>query len=200
MATATLRQLEAIDQPDSYRFSPEQFDRMIAAGVFRHDERCELLEGRVVPKMVHNPGHDTVVWLVQTLLLSRLPGERVVRVQSAIETADSRPEPDAAVVRGPGTRYMTAHPKPRDIALLVEVADTTLVQDRTEKQRIFARARIPCYWIINLIDRRVEVYTEPRAGRSPAYRHRRDYGQGETVPLTVAETRLAEISVVELLP
>jgi Uma2 family endonuclease len=173
---------------------------MIDAGVFQHDERCELLEGWVVRKMVHNPAHDAVVWLVQTMLLSRLPAEWVVRVQSAIETADSRPEPDVAVVRGPGIRYVAAHPKPRDVRLVVEVADSSLAQDRDDKQRIYARARIPCYWIVNLIDWQIEVYTDPRAGRSPAYRQRREFRHGEKVPLVVAEAELAEIPVHELLP
>ncbi len=203
MATVTapeLGQRPLIPPSALYRFSVDQYRRMIDAGVFQNGDRCELLEGWVVRKMVHNPAHDGVVWLVQTLLLARLAPEWVVRVQSSIQTADSRPEPDVAVVRGPGIRYITAHPAPQDISLVVEVAEATLVQDRTAKQRIYARARIPCYWIVNLTDRQVEVYTNPRAGRSPAYRERRDLRHGDSVPLELPGRKPAKIPVRELLP
>ena len=93
--------------------------------------------------MTHNPPHDLSVSLVNAELTARAPDGWVLRVQSAITTADSAPEPDVALVRGPLRRYARAHPGPRDIALLVEVADSTLVQDREEKARIYARARIP---------------------------------------------------------
>jgi Uma2 family endonuclease len=182
-----------------YRFTVAQYHRMIDNGVFG-DSRVELIEGWIVQKMTHNPPHDGTVLLVQTELLKRLPAEWVLRVQSAITLSDSEPEPDLAVAVGPARRYTSTHPRPRDIALVVEVADTTLDEDRGAKQRVYARNRIPCYWIVNLNDLLVEVYTGPRGGRSPGYRERRDYGPDDAVPLVIDGQGLAPVPVRDMLP
>jgi Uma2 family endonuclease len=173
---------------------------MIETGILTENDRVELLEGWIVPKMAHKPPHDGTVWLVQTALLSRVAAEWIVRVQSAITTPDSEPEPDLAVARGPGLRYMGSHPQPEDLALIVEVADTTLLDDRDCKGRLYARARLPVYWIINLPESQIEVYSEPRAGKSPRYLNRQDYRAGQSVPLVLGEAKLRRIPVQELLP
>src|SRR5207253_10920762 len=110
--------------PD-YRFTVRQYHRMIEVGILTQNDPVELLEGRIVPKMPHNPPHDTAVDLAQTTIAAILPAGWRVRVQSAITTADSEPEPDVAVVRGPARRYARFHPRPRDIAVIIEVADTS---------------------------------------------------------------------------
>jgi hypothetical protein len=125
-----------------YRFTVEQYHRLIEQGILTENDRVELLEGWITPKMTHNPPHDCSVLLAQTELLARLSADWVVRVQSAITMRDSEPEPDLAVARGPGRRYARTHPRASDLALLVEVADTTLEADRTEKGRLYARSRI----------------------------------------------------------
>ena len=92
----------------------------------------------------------------------------VIREQSpvTIPPGNSEPEPDLVVARGPDERSTTTrHPNPRDIALVVEVADSTLPVDRDQKLNAYAAADIPEYWIVNLVDRRVEVYTMPRGGK-----------------------------------
>jgi hypothetical protein len=173
---------------------------MIEQGILTENDRVELREGWITPKMTHNPLHDCSVLLGQTELLARLSTDWIVRVQSAITTRDSEPEPDLVVARGPARRYARAHPRQDDIVLLVEVADTTLEDDRTEKARLYARARISPYWIINLIDAQVEVYREPKTGRSPAYRQRKDYGIKDSVPLLVEGHDFGLIAVRDLLP
>jgi Uma2 family endonuclease len=183
-----------------YRFSVKQYHRMIANGVLREDDRVELLDGWIVSKMTHNPPHDTAVDLAQTEIALVLPQRWRVRVQSAITLATSEPEPDVAVVRGPARRYARVHPRPKDIALLVEVADTSLLEDRLIKGRLYARARIPFYWIINLIESIVEVYAEPKGGKSPTYAKRRDFGSKDSVPVVIEEREIAEIAVRTLLP
>jgi Uma2 family endonuclease len=183
-----------------HRFSVEQYHRMIEAGILSEHDRVELLEGVIVEKMTHNPPHDGTVLLVQTVLLTLLPADWVLRVQSAITLADGEPEPDLAVARGPVRRYVRAHPGPRDLALVIEVAEATLLQDQTDKARTYARARIPVYWIVNLINRRIEVYTQPRGGRAPAYRQRQDYPADGQVPLVIAGAEVARIAVADLLP
>ncbi|HXG09571.1 MAG TPA: Uma2 family endonuclease [Gemmataceae bacterium] len=182
-----------------YRFTVEQYHRMIETGILTKDDRVELLEGWIVPKMPHSPPHDGTVWLVQTALLARLPPQWILRVQSAITTLDSEPEPDLVVARGPGLRYFTSHPQPDDIPLVVEVSDTSLQEDRDGKGRLYARAGIPVYWIVNLPESKVEVYTEPRAGKRPAYRQRTDYKTPKSLPLVLEGQQVARIGLRELL-
>lgn len=183
-----------------HRFTVEQYHRMIDTGVLKEDDRVELLEGWIVEKMPHNPPHDGTILAAQTELLKVLPASHVLRIQSAIMLPDSEPEPDLAVALGPARRYFEEHPGPRDLALVVEVAGSTLDQDRGIKQRIYARARIPIYWIVNLLDGLVEVYTNPRAGKAPAYRQRQDHRGEDTVPLVVAGKEVARIVVRDILP
>jgi Uma2 family endonuclease len=182
------------------RFTVDEYHRMIQAGILTEDDRVELLEGWIVPKMAHNPPHDCVLTRADEAIRALLPNAWRLRVQCAITTADSEPEPDLAVVLGPSTRYATRHPGPPDIGLLVEVSDSTLAHDRTDKGRLYAKESIPVYWIINVIDARVEVYTDPTGpGANPGYRQRQDYGLQDDVPLLLAGQVAGTLPVTELL-
>jgi Uma2 family endonuclease len=191
MAVATLPQ---------YRFTVKQYHRMIETGVLNTNERVELLEGRIVPKMPHNPPHDGTISLIHKRVGHLLPDEWLIRIQSAITTRESEPEPDLAVVSGPELAYLTRHPGPDDIGLLIEVANTTLQDDRIIKGGIYARARIQPYWIVNLIDFQIEVYSDPRGGKIPGYRHRKIYRAPESIPLIVVQKNFGQIPVKDILP
>lgn len=144
-----------------YRFTVEQYRRMVEMGILDEEEvRTELLEGWIVPKMSKNPAHDTVIELVDECLRSLLPPGWRLRIQSATVNDISNPEPDLSIVRGEIRDYLTRHPGPGDIALAVEVAESSLQRDRW-KARIYARAGIPVYWIVNLVDHEIEVHTNP---------------------------------------
>ncbi len=183
------------------RFTVDEYHRMIQMGLLTEDEPVELLEGWIVPKMPRNPNHDATIELAQETLRGRLPPGWRVRVQSAITTADSEPEPDVAVVRGGPRERLSRHPGPQDIALLIEVADSSLAHDRDDKGHLYARARIAFYWIINLVDSQVEVYTDPSGPvPAPSYRQRRDYGVTDSVPLVIGGQEIGHIAVRELLP
>jgi Uma2 family endonuclease len=183
------------------RWTVEEYHTMIQAGVFAQDEKFELLEGWVIPKMSGNPPHDVALDKSQEALRERIPRGWRLRIQSAIMTSDSEPEPDLALVIGPADRYLAHHPVSTDIALIVEIAESSLLQDRRDKCRIYARAGISTYWIVNLVDARVEVYTDPSgATAAPAYGSRRDYSTAESVPLIVADQAPAPIPVRDLLP
>jgi hypothetical protein len=174
---------------------------MIRMGILTEDDRVELLEGWIVPKMAHNPPHDVTVDQAQETLRARLPAGWRIRVQSAITTEDSEPEPDIVVVPGPVTRYVTRHPEPQDIGLLVEVSDANLQRDRNEKSRLYARARIGCYWIINIPDQQVEVFTDPTGpDADPHYRQNQVYDIHATVPLILDGQERGPIPVQELFP
>jgi Uma2 family endonuclease len=124
-----------------------------------------------------------------------------LRVQSAITLAESEPEPDFAIVRGDETAYLARHPTAADIGLVVEVSDSTLPGDRDDKGRIYARAGIPSYWIVNLINRQVEVYTAPSGpGPDPHYTQRADYRAGDTLSLLLAGATPVQVAAQDPLP
>jgi hypothetical protein len=173
---------------------------MIQAGVLTENDPVELLEGWIISKMPCNPLHDGAILLAQTTLLAALSNDWVLRVQSTITLRDSESEPDLVVALSPVPRYYSAHPAPRDLALVVEVSDTTLKDDRETKGRVYARARLPIYWILNLVESVVEVYTRPKAGKAPAYQQRDDYAKGEAVPLVIKGQEVARIPVRGFLP
>jgi hypothetical protein len=186
--------------PTLYRLSVAQYHKMLEAGILRDGERVELLEGYLVNRMTHHPPSATVITRLQKLLSRRLSEEWEIRQQLPITTSDSEPEPDLAIVPGPDDRYGQGHPPAAEVVLVVEVADSSLSQDRNQQQRIYARSRIPIYWIVNIPDLQVEVYTQPRRGRNPTYRQRRDYRLGESVPLEIAGEGVGSLAVDDILP
>lgn len=183
------------------RFSVDEYHQMIRAGILAEDEPVELLEGWIVTKMPRNPPHDGTIHVASQVLTAVLVAGWEVRSQSAIAIADSEPEPDLAVVRGRARDYMDHHPGVGEIGMLIEVADRSLEHDRTVKVRIYARAGIALYWIINLRDRKLEVYADPSGpDAEPAYRTRQDFGETDLVPVTLDGRLITRIPVKDLLP
>jgi Uma2 family endonuclease len=147
-----------------WRLSIEQYHAIIQAGILTDDDSVELLEGWLVFKMPKNPPHQATTRLVRTALENILPAGWYVDSQELITLSNSEPEPDIVVVRGDTRQYLDRHPGAEDIALIIEVSDTTLQRDRTVKKRIYARAGISIYWIVNLVEEQVEVYSQPKRG------------------------------------
>jgi Uma2 family endonuclease len=124
----------------------------------------------------------------------------VIGVQQPITIGGSEPEPDFYAASGPADRYDDRQPGAKDVALVIEAADTSLGFDQTTKLEMYAAAKIAVYWIVNLKDRRVEVYTQPRGGKNPTYRQQTNYGPDDAVPVVVAGKEVGRIPVKELLP
>ena len=104
-------------------------------------------------------------------------------------------------MRGDPGQYERSHPGPQDVALVVEEADASLQRDRSIKKQVYARAGIPAYWIVNLQERRIEVYTAPSGPvELPDYRRREDCAAGLEMPLMVEGREAGRISVAALLP
>jgi Uma2 family endonuclease len=109
--------------------------------------------------------------------------------------------PDGAVATGTNDDNFRFHPLGKDVALVIEVADTTLNRDRGIKLRSYARAGIVCYWIVNLNDRQIEVYTDPdSAAEVPTYRKPQIFKPGDSVPLEIGGRIVANIAFDEILP
>jgi Uma2 family endonuclease len=182
------------------RFSVSRYQRMIETGIVTSEDKVELLENYVVLKMPRNPLHDGTILRFNRRFANRLPPGWDLRVQSAIVLADSQPEPDFAVVRADPADYTTRHPGPADVGLLIEAADASLLRDQRDKTRIYARAGIVCYWIVNLVDRRIEVYTQPSGPTAvPAYGAFQTYQPGDNIPLVLDGNTVATIPVSDFL-
>jgi Uma2 family endonuclease len=184
-----------------WRLSVDQYHEMLRAGILTDGDPVELLDGWLVAKMMQNPFHSTVVELIRKALDRRCPDGWHVRSEKPVTLADSEPEPDVMVVRGALLDYLDRHPVPNDVALIVEVADTSLDRDQTTKKRLYAAAGIPIYWIVNLLDRRVEVYTVPSGpAEQPDYRERRDLGLSEQVEFVLDGRAVVSLPVRDFLP
>src|SRR5262245_46764239 len=183
------------------RFTVAEYHKLIQLGILTEDDDLELLDGYLVYKMPHNPPHDSTIQRMNRRLVRYLPTGWDLRIQSAVTLPTSEPEPDGAIVRGDDSTYANHHPNPSEIGALIEVSDSTLDSDRQDKGPIYAAADISCYWIINLVDRQIEVYASPSGPTaSPAYTQRSDYRAGDQVPLTLDGVEVARISVQDLLP
>ena len=178
------------------RWTLAEYHALIDQGMF-DDERVELLEGWIVPKMTRNPLHEATITIVDGALRFLLPLDTLMRIQSAVTIGNSEPEPDLAIVQGLAQDYLHHHPTAGEIHLLVEVADSSLRKDR-RKAAIYAAAEVPVYWIINLTERQVEVFESPHPqGRS--YEEARVLHPGETLVLKLGEHEIS-IRVDDLLP
>jgi len=179
------------------RWTRSEYYRMGELGFF-NGQRVELVDGEVIVMSPMGAGHATAITKVTRALLYAFGEGFVIRIQLplAIEP-ESEPEPDVAVVIGSPDDYIDEHPS--TAVLVVEVADTSLAYDRTDKAKVYARAGIPEYWIVNLLDRQLEVYREPQVLETQhCYAEVQILKANEFVsPLSKPEVK---ISVADLLP
>lgn len=183
------------------RYTREEYHRLGELGIIDPAEKVELLDGLVVEKPMKGPLHVAVTRRLIARLPRLLPSGWCLQTQDPIGLAASEPEPDASVIRGDETSYDTHHPEASDIGIVIEVADSTLRTDRREKGVLYAEASIPNYWIVNVADGWIEVYSnpDPRAN-PPAYLDRTDYRPGQDVPLILDGVQVATIPAADLLP
>jgi Uma2 family endonuclease len=149
-----------VPPPSLWRFSVEEYERLGQLGVLTEDDNVELLEGLIVKKMTKNPPHDWTIDFLTTILSRQLPPGWLLRIQNVLRTEDSEPEPDVVVAIGDLTTFYRRHPTGAEAALVIEVAESSLEQD-WRKCRIYARAGVPEYWIVDLNSARLEVFTLP---------------------------------------
>jgi len=178
-----------------------EYERLVEAEILGPEDRIELLGGAMIVKEPQHSLHATSILLVQRVLTVAFGPGWDVRPQMPVALDDeSEPEPDISVVPGEPRDYRDAHPgRP---VLIVEVALSRLTFDREDKGSRYARAGIADYWIVNIPDRRLEVYREPVADGAAlcgwCYGRAVSLGPGERVsPLAAPE---AAVTVTDLLP
>ena len=184
MATATA---------DLRRWTREEYERLVEQGFFHPEEKIELVDGVILEMSPQSSLHTTGVLLIHGTLAPLFSKGFHIRIQMPLALGfDSEPEPDLAVVPGEPLDYRDAHPS--TAVLVVEVADSSLLRDRT-KASLYARAGIPEYWLENLVDWCLEVYRELKEG---VYTSRTVFRVGDSIsPLSHPE---AVIPVTSLLP
>ena len=149
------------------RWSVEEFQCAIRLGLFREDERLELLDGEIFEKMPPDPPHSTTIPLSHVALNRAFAGlDCHLRTENPIVLtgSSSQPQPDIVVAQGSPRLYTSRHPAPTDILLVVEVSASTLTDDRNAKSALYVTAGIAEYWIVNLQDRQLEVHRHPQNG------------------------------------
>jgi hypothetical protein len=183
-----------------HRFSVDDYHEMIERGIITENDRVELIHGWIVAKMGINPPHNYSVNKLMKAFLGIAGSEAVVRVQQPITMPDSEPEPDIVFATGTDSDYEDVNPTPEQIHVIVEVSDTSLRDDQTTKLELYASEKVAIYWVVNLVDKRIEVYTNPRGGKKPTYKTRADYDVDSHVPVVVAGKTIGSIAVKDLLP
>ncbi len=186
-----------------YQLSVEKYEAMVRSGVFTKSDRLELIEGYLVAKMTKYPPYTVSSTLSRVELDRVMPPGWHVRSEGPVRipSRHSMPEPDLAVTRGEIRDYLARHPEPDNVALVVEVSDSSLDDDRNVKSRTYGGGEIAVYWIVNLVDRQVEVYSDPSGPSEPVgYRRCEVYRRGQEVPVIVQGIEVRRIPVDDLLP
>ena len=152
----------AVPPIERYRLTSAIFHEMVDKGILNEDDRLELIEGELVTMSPIGPEHMGVVNQIAQILIRQLEQRAIVSIQGPIALDEfSEPQPDLALLVQRDDFYKHSLPRPADVALVIEVADSSLAYDRTIKMPLYARAGVPEAWIVNLIDRWIEVYRGP---------------------------------------
>jgi Uma2 family endonuclease len=183
------------------RFSRAEYERLIDLGVFQPGEHIELIGGELMVAEPQGAAHYTAIRKSAKALEAAFGPGWEVRTEGPIGLDDdSEPEPDVAVVPGSPDDYRHAHPS-RPV-LTVEISESSLAADRRRKGSLYARAGLADYWVLNLVDRVLEVYREPASDSAAPFGWR--YARTEVFDGSARVTPLAapgsSISVSQLLP
>ena len=162
------------------KYTVAEYHVMGEKGILTPDERVELIDGEIVLMPPKSPPHASVVNRITQLLIRSIGAdEAMVWCQCPITfPGNTEPEPDVAIIQPRGDYYRSNLPTPEDVLLLIEVSQSTLRYDHTVKLPLYAIARIPEVWIVNLADNVVEVYRNPEGS---SYQETATYGAGDTV-------------------
>jgi len=183
------------------RFTVSEYHTLIELGILGEDDDLELIDGHLVKKMSRNAPHDGTLGKVWKRLFRVLPPGWDTRPQMGLTLTGSEPEPDVVIARDDPNGYTTRHPVAADAGLVIEVADSSLRDDRTYKMSMYGHAGIAEYWIVNLVDFQIEVYTQPTGPTAaPGYAARTDFTPGQAIPLTLDGQLVANVPVADLLP
>jgi Uma2 family endonuclease len=183
-------------QRPRFRWTVDEYEKMIRHGILTENHNVELIRGEIVPKMSIGDLHASCLNRIVELFFD-LAGKSATRsIQNPIRLADSEPEPDFALLVRRADFYAAGKPRPADVYLVVEVADASLAYDREVKAPVYAESGIAEYWIVNLVDRCLEVYRQPRADGT--YADVRTLRPGDVISLALLAA--VTVQVADLIP
>ena len=160
-------------------FTVDEYDRMAEAEIVSPDERVELIDGEILAMTPSGPHHRACVAILDKEFQRQLGRRAFVWTQMSLRLGTlSEPEPDIVVVHPRDDHYRRSDPSPKDIALIIEVADTSLRRDRELKASLYARSGVREFWIVDVAGEAIEVYRAPRGG---TYRRRQRVERGAVV-------------------
>jgi Uma2 family endonuclease len=174
----------------------DQYESLVDSGAFTKRDRLHLINGLLVAKMTQGYAHNTADDLCRVALSGVVPAGWYVRPDKPIRLPNyNEPEPDQTVVRGTIQDYRHRQPGPADIAMVAEIAASSLSEDRAMAS-VYGNAGIPIYWIVNLIDHQIEVYSGPQ---SDGYASRVDFKSGSDVPVVIDGTTVGWVAVDDII-
>jgi Uma2 family endonuclease len=181
------------------RLTVAQYDQMVENGTIGESDDVELIDGFLVIKTGRNRSHIQAGKMGLAVLLQIVPPGWYITKEDPIVASDwSKPEPDLTIVRGEIADYTTRDVTVRDLGLVVEIAASSLAVDREVMGRLYAEGGVPAYWIVNLVDGLIEVYSDPDPIQG--YRSRLDVPRGGSIPLAVDGQYVGAVAVDDLLP
>ena len=151
-------------EPKTRRWTAAEYHQLSDLGILNPDEKTELIDGQILLMAAKGTPHTTALRLLAGLFDDLLKPDRstCIITQDPIQLNDlSEPEPDLVIVKGPMQNYAQKHPYPEDIHLVVEIADSTLKQDCQVKDKLYAKARISEYWVVDIKNRQVNIFRDP---------------------------------------
>lgn len=149
----------------SKTFTVDEYYKLAEVGILKDTDKVELIDGRIINKNAITSQHAGMLNRLTRKFIELLSDKFIVRNQSPIRLNNqSEPEPDVTITKYCRNNYFDNHPTPEDVLVVVEVSDSTLEKDRTIKVPLYAMANIPEYWIINLVDKQIEIYRQPKKG------------------------------------
>jgi Uma2 family endonuclease len=170
-----------------YKLTVDDYHRMGETGILNEDSRVELIEGELIEMAPIGSQHASVVSILMALLVPQCAGLAIVSTQNSVQLSQhNEPQPDLMLLKPRTDWYRYALPTAADVLLVIEVADTTLAQDRKFKSLLYARHGIPEYWVVNLVDGLLEIYQEPS---SDGYR-RASRGESTVSPLLLPDIKI----------
>ena len=177
----TVIELEKVESPPITRkkFRASETRKMMEVGILPEESGWELINGEIIHRMTIGSKHAGTIKKLNRILTNLVGEQAIVSVQDPVHLDEyNEPEPDIALLKTREDFYTESHPLPEDVLLLVEVSDSTIEFDRTVKKTLYAAAEIAEFWLVNLRENTIEVYSQPKNG---TYRLARILEKGEAV-------------------
>ena len=189
----TVLELEKTDAPSIVRkkFCTKETYKMMEVGILPEESGWELIDGEIIHRMTIGGKHAGTIKKLNKILTKMVGEQSIISVQDPIQIDDhNEPEPNIALLKPREDFYVESHPTPEDVLLLNEVSDSTVEFDRKVKKSLYAGAEIAEFWLVNLRENTIEVYSQPKNG---TYRLAQILEKGETVKSNAVENLSLEV-------